>query len=251
MNSIDLLVSKSNVHPQWQALLIDALSYVDTSYLQELIDKPNWLPGIDNLFAAFRRDINSIHYILVGESPYPRPGSANGIAFYDAAVGDLWSGTGLSKAVNRATSMRNILKTALLAEGLLTADNNGKISQQDIARIDKTVLIQSMDELFVNLHHRGFLLLNATPVLQPDRKPAKEAIYWHTFLQQILTLLAEKLDQPATLILWGKIAENIEALPASQRYRKLKCEHPYNISFIHNPTMQTLFAELKILSRKT
>jgi len=50
-----------------------------------------------------------------------------------------------------------------------------------------------------------------------------------------------------TLLLWGKIAKLVEAMPASSNYRKIVCEHPYNISFIDNPEMLKLFAKLSIL----
>lgn len=249
MDNINYLIERSAVDPQWRPILVKALSSLEAPYLRSLIESQDWLPGIHNLLAAFRRDVNGVRYILIGESPYPRIQSANGIAFYDAAVTELWSDNGLSKAVNRATSMRNILKTALLAEGVVKADQQGRITQQSIANIDKRFLIQRMDGLFANLHRRGFLMLNATPVLHSQRKPAKEAVYWRDFLAQILSLLADSLPQPATLILWGKIAETIEAFPVSQRYQQLKCEHPYNVSFIHNPLMQSLFAELKLLQR--
>lgn len=249
MNSIERLISRSNIHIEWQPLLEEALSELDPDYLEALTTDSNWLPGVENLFAAFRRDLKGVKYILIGESPYPRKESANGIAFYDAAVHELWSENGLSKPVNRATSMRNILKTALLAERLITADQQGKISQQAIAGIDKNPLIETMRELFSNLHKRGFLMLNATPVLHPHRKPDKEAVYWLPFLEKLLCLLARSLDTPATIILWGKIAQCIEALPAAQKFHKLKSEHPYNISFIHNQPMQTLFAELQVLKK--
>ena len=80
--------------------MIDALEVVDTDYLSQLIHSRAWLPGIDNLFSAFRRDRLGVRYVLIGESPYPRRESANGIAFYDAAVNELWSETGLSKSVS-------------------------------------------------------------------------------------------------------------------------------------------------------
>lgn len=249
MSSIELLIDRSNIHREWCSLLKEALSDLDPDYLEALTADSNWLPGIDNLFAAFRRDVKGVKYILIGESPYPRKASANGIAFHDAAVGELWSATGLSKAVNRATSMRNILKTALLAEGLITDDHDGKISQQSIADVDKRPLIKTMQELFNNLHKRGFLMLNATPVLHPQRKPAKEAVYWLPFVNKLLHSLAGALDRTATIILWGKIAQSIEILPGSQNFRKLKSEHPYNISFIHNPSMQTLFADMHLLQK--
>jgi uracil-DNA glycosylase len=249
MDSVQTLIKRSCVHPEWQLLLTEALSTLDGDYTQRLIKDSSWLPGIDNLLAAFRRNRKDVRYLLIGESPYPRQMSANGIAFYDAAVGDLWSENGLSKAVNRATSMRNILKTALRAEGRVLLDDNGKITQENIAQVDKRELVQTMAELFDNLHRRGFLMLNATPVLHPERKPAKEALFWKDFLQKLLALLADSLNQTVTLVLWGKIAENIEALPAASQYQKLVCEHPYNISFIDNPTMLDFFGDLKILRR--
>lgn len=249
MDSIQTLISKSKVHPEWQPLLGEALLNVDPDYRQQLIDDSNWLPGVDNLLSAFQRDLKNTRYLLIGESPYPRKESANGIAFYDAAVGNLWSENGLSKPVNRATSMRNMIKTALLAEGHLQRDEDGKISQASIADVDKTNLIQTMPELFDNLHQRGFLMLNATPVLHSQRKPAKEALFWKGFLQSLLALLVESVDHQITLVLWGKIAESIEALPSAIPYRKLVSEHPYNISFIDNPQMQLFFTELKILAR--
>ncbi|MCP4488411.1 MAG: uracil-DNA glycosylase [Gammaproteobacteria bacterium] len=248
MNNIQALIAKSTVHAEWQPLLSTALTKLDESYLAALLEEPNWLPGVNHLFKAFQRNLKSVRYLLIGESPYPRQQSANGIAFYDAAVGDLWSDTGLSKAVNRATSMRNILKTALRAEGYVTLNMDGKITQQAISRVDKTGLIKTMAELFGNLHRCGFLMLNATPVLHPDRKPAQEALFWRGFLQSILAQLVDSLERQPTLVLWGKIAKSIEALPAADRYQKLVSEHPYNISFIDNSLMQDLFAELQILA---
>lgn len=243
------LIEASSVHADWQAVLEEALSTVDASYTKQLIESSNWLPGIEHLLSAFRRDLAGVRYVLIGESPYPRRESANGIAFFDAAVDGLWSDQGLSKAVNRATSMRNILKTALLAEGLVELDGEGKVTQQSIALIDKTRLVQTMRELFDNLSERGFLMLNATPVLHPQRKPAKEALFWKGFLQRFLQALSLQTNKPISLVLWGKIAEAIESLPASAKYQKLVSEHPYNISFITNPTMQQLFREISILRK--
>ena len=251
MNNRDFVLSRSAVHEQWQDILDDALEAVDADYLSQLIDSNAWLPGINNLFSAFRRDRLGVRYVLIGESPYPRKPSANGIAFYDAAVDELWSKTGLSKTVNRATSLRNIIKTALLAEGYIVPDRQGKISQASIAEVDKTGMVQTMGALFQALQDNGFLMLNATPVLHPERKPSQEAKYWHGFLLRLLESLAASLDQPATLVLWGKIAESIEPLAVAGRYHKLACEHPYNLSFIQNPAMLSLFRELKLLTLKS
>ena len=250
MTKREILLSRSSVHDEWRDILNDALETVDADYLSQLIQSNAWLPGIDNLFSAFRRDRLGVRYVLIGESPYPRAQSANGIAFYDAAVDALWSETGLGKSVNRATSLRNIMKTALLAEGYIKPDPEGKISQASIAEVDKSGLIQSLSEFFQALENNGFLMLNATPVLHPERKPAHEAKYWHGFLVHLLEHLAPSSEQPITLVLWGKIAESIEPLEVTDRYHKLVCEHPYNLSFIQNPAMQSLFGELRLLSRQ-
>ena len=247
MSDIDAMLERSRVHAEWRPLLCEALAAVDPGYLRDLLQDRSWLPGADNLLAAFRRDRAGLRYILVGESPYPRRESANGIAFYDAAVGDLWSESGLSKAVNRATSLRNIVKAALAAESLVETDADGRITQQAISRIDKRGLVQSLEGLFHNLEDRGFLLLNATPVLHPARKPALEARFWRAFLDCLLRGIKREARQPVTLILWGRIAGLIESLPASAGYDKLVCEHPYNISFIDNPAMLRLLANLRIL----
>lgn len=247
MNDIEELLERSRIHPEWRAILIDALAAVEPAYLHDLLADPDWLPGADRLLAAFRRDRRGLRYLLIGESPYPRAASANGIAFQDAAVGSLWSEQGLSKAVNRATSLRNIVKTAILAEGLAVPGGDGKFGPAQIAAIDKTGLVTTLDELFANLHAAGFLLLNATPVLHPARKPAREARYWHGFLDR---LLANTADLHPTLLLWGKIANLVESLPASRGFERIVCEHPYNLSFIDNPEMRALFARLELLRRR-
>lgn len=250
MTDASTLIDRSGVHDEWREILQNALSELQPDYVESLLHDGNWLPGSDRLLAAFRRDRAAVRYLLIGESPYPRAESANGIAFYDAAVGELWSDRGLSKAVNRATSLRNIIKTALLAEGHLQRDADGKITQDAIARLDKRPLIQTLPELFDNLEHAGFLMLNATPVLHPQRKPAAEARYWTNFLEQLLALIAQHCPHRITLLLWGKIAGLVEAMPASTGFDKIVCEHPYNISFIDNPEMLLLFTDLRVLQKQ-
>jgi uracil-DNA glycosylase len=214
MNSIETLIQRAGVHEEWRGILAPALATLEPAYLESLVQDNSWLPGVDRLLAAFKRNRNDVRYLLIGESPYPRVESANGIAFFDAAVGSLWSEQGLSKAVNRATSLRNIVKTALLAEGYLQRDNAGKITQDAIAQLDKCDKIQTLTELFENLETAGFLMLNATPVLHPGRKPAQEARYWQQFLERLLALIDQNRSQRISLLLWGKIAELVEKMPA-------------------------------------
>jgi len=250
MTPIQQLLKASSIHPEWEQPLGNALQSVESRYLQNLLSHPQWLPGSHQLFSAFRRDLSGCRYILFGESPYPRRESANGIAFYDAAVNQIWSDAGLSKAVNRATSLRNIMKTMLLAEGLLQPDKDGKITQAAIAQLDKQGLIQTIEELFSTLQQRGLLLFNATPVLHPARKPQQEARFWSDFVESLLQQIASHAETLPTLLLWGKIAQQITQLESAKAYPGLISEHPYNLSFIQNPAMQALFADLKILKKQ-
>ncbi len=246
--TIERLLDINAVHGQWRAPLARSLERMEPDYLQDLLNRPDWLPGPERMLAAFRRDRAGCRYLLFGESPYPRAASANGIAFQDAAVDTLWSEGGLSKAVNRATSLRNLLKTALIAEGLIEPSPDGSVPQSRIAALDKSGLIDSLDEFFLRLETRGVLAFNALPVLRDGLSKTREARRWEGFLDR---LLEELQGDGITLILWGKIAERILALPGARGHAVLQAEHPYNIGFIHNPDMQALFARWRLLRRET
>lgn len=227
-------------HPQWHDILKVALAAMNPAYLDELQKNPGWLPGRDKLFAAFSLPIENMRYILLGESPYPRASSANGYAFWDNAVQDIWSAKGLSKEVNRATSLRNLVKTMLVAQGDLTDD----LSQEAIAALDKTHYLQTAEQLFLSFIDHGFLLLNATLVYSPQevRYHAKQ---WRPFVSSILMQL-RTVKPSLTLLLFGRIAAEV---PEACYFSCLTCEHPYNLSFIRNPDVLTFFKPLNLLSR--
>lgn len=231
----------ASVDSSWHEILQTSLVKMNQEYLQGLLDNPDWLPGIANIFNAFSLPLSKTRYILFGESPYPRQASANGYAFWDAAVTEIWSETGLSKVVNRATSLRNIIKMLLIAEQVLSPKNT---SQQAIANLDKAIYIKKLSELFKNLQEQGFLLLNATPVLHPLKKVQEDSKYWLIFMDSLLDQLR---GYPIDLILFGKIAQIIGALSAANNFSQLKAEHPYNLSFINNPEVIAFFKPLHLL----
>lgn len=243
-NYADLFPSAlRNIHPGWQASIFRALERVPSSYLDALVTKQEpWLPGAEHIFNAFSLAPAATRYILFGESPYPRVESANGYAFWDANVSELFSPKGLSTQVNRATSLRNMLKAMLLAKGLLAVDN---LSQEAIAKLDKSSLAQTGEELFHNFLQRGIMLLNASLVLDNKNKNV-DAKAWLPFMQQILQDCAS-LPQKPTLLLFGKIAEKILTLPEADCFEHIVAEHPYNISFITNPKIQRFLSELDLL----
>lgn len=226
----------------WHSCLKEALTQVDPHYLASLTEKSDWLPGPKNIFNAFSLPVDQVKYVLLGESPYPRKESANGYAFWDNNVNELWSDQGLSKRVNRATSLRNIIKMLLVAENLL---NPSKTSQEEIAKLDKKNLVRTNQDFFQNLLNHGFLLLNATPVLQPNNVK-KDAQAWQPFISYVLNFLLEK-NPNIQLILFGQIANQINKIPHVKHTKKLLAEHPYNISFILNEEVQNFFKPLHLL----
>lgn len=229
-------------HPSWHEAITAGLAAMEPSYLTELVQNPHWLPGPQALFNAFSRPFHASRYILWGESPYPRAASANGYAFWDNAVTDIWNDKGLSKQINRATSLRNLIKMLLVARG-------DPFEQAQIAVLPKEGLISQLSELFNNLLDEGFLLLNASLVL--GQYPVKqEANYWQPFMRTILQALARS-KQSIQLVLLGKVAHSIGKLALPFGFPQLVAEHPYNLSFIHNPEVLNFFRPFDLLARRS
>jgi uracil-DNA glycosylase len=233
-----------DTHPEWHDILNEALLAMDQDYVSHLIlerkkeKQSNYFPASNALFAAFKSALTSRQYILFGESPYPRAESANGYAFWDAAVGSLWSDTGFSRAVNRATSLRNLMKMLLYARGDLSTD----FSQPAIAALDSTRYHQTLEDFFSKLLNQGFMLLNASLVYQKQYIPY-HARCWAPFMAVVLKRLArEKPD--IKLILFGKIANKI---PGHEHFDSLQAEHPYNLSFITNSDVIQFFKPMDLL----
>ena len=165
-------------HPSWRPILeagLQAVAGAQPDYLPALA-ADHYLPTEGRLFAAFALPREAVRYVLVGEGPYPRAESATGVCFMDGAVGDLWSETGLSKPVNRATSLRNFMKMLLVAGGHLQPDATGGAAMAPVAQAARQgEMIATLAELQANLLDQGFLLLNAALVFRPTCRPRRSA----------------------------------------------------------------------------
>ncbi|UVW27612.1 uracil-DNA glycosylase [Massilia sp. H6] len=237
------------VDVSWRPVLeagLQAVAAAAPDYLPQLAAS-DYLPTQGRLFAAFAQPLDMVRYVLVGEGPYPRAASATGVCFMDGAVGQIWSDGGLSKPVNRATSLRNFMKMLLVADGQLQADDCGGAALAPVAARARTNgTIQTLPQLQDNLARQGFLLLNAALVFRSQVAPLADARAWQPFLQTVLAALASR-PQPPTLVLWGKIAELLKKLPETARLPQIVAEHPYNLSFIGNQQMHALFGPMQSL----
>ena len=233
----------------WRPILeagLQAVARANPGYLPALA-QDDYVPTEHRMFAAFAQPLDKVRYVLVGEGPYPRAASATGVSFMDGAVGDLWSDGGLSKPVNRATSLRNFMKMLLVASGQLQADATSGEALAPVARAARDDgSIQTLAQLQDNLVHEGFLLLNAALVFRKHVKPVIDARAWLPFLQTVLAALAAQPQVP-TLVLWGKIAEQLQKLPETAAFPQEVAEHPYNLTFIGHPGMQALFGPMALL----
>ncbi len=244
-----IIVALDRADASWRPILeagLQAVAAADPGYLPALaVD--DYLPTGGRIFAAFAQPLDRVKHVLVGEGPYPRAESATGVCFMDGAVGELWSETGLSKPVNRATSLRNFMKMLLVANGQLDAGDTGGSAMVPVAQAARTNgSIQTLAQLQDNLIEQGFLLLNAALVFRKHVAPAIDARAWQPFLQTVLAALASQ-PQPPTLVLWGKIAEQLKKLPEAARLPQIHAEHPYNLSFIQHQGMQALFGPMELL----
>ncbi|MET0982004.1 MAG: uracil-DNA glycosylase [Telluria sp.] len=238
--------------PSWRPHLLrglEAVAQASPGYLPALaVD--DYLPTGGRLFAAFAQPLEKVRYVLVGEGPYPRAESATGVCFMDGAVGELWSEGGLSKPVNRATSLRNFMKMLLVASGQLQPGATGGAALAPVAASARdNGAIRTLAQLQDNLLEEGFLLLNAALVFRKHVAPAIDARAWMPFLQTVLAVLSERAEPP-TLVLWGKIAEQLSKLPETARFPQAVAEHPYNLSFIENGGMLALFGPMRLLQAR-
>jgi uracil-DNA glycosylase len=242
MNTLNTAI----IHPSWHPCFAQLAHLLPKDYLAYLENHSDWLPGAQNIFNAFSLDLNKIRFILFGESPYPRQTSANGYAFWDAQVKEIWSANGLSKPVNRATSLRNFIKMLLVAEGLLDSSHT---SQQAITHINKKNLVHTLEQLFNKITQQGILLLNASLVFR-ENKVREDAKNWLPFMEHILKFVYQR-QKKVKLLLFGKISEKITHLSIAKQFDALITEHPYNISFINNHQVISLFKPMHLLIKST
>ncbi len=231
------IINYEIVDKSWHETLEKAISKLNPDYMEFLERDEDYIPKKEKIFSAFTLPKSKTKYILFGESPYPREVSATGYAFIDGAVKSIFCETGLSKEVNKASSLRNFIKMLLLSKNYLSRD----LSQIAISKIDKSDLITDIFELRDNFLNEGVLLLNANLILSSHKNRDKKE--WQPFIKELL------LNTPEVeLILFGAFAKEIKSLQISNPY--FEFEHPYNLSFIKNPNVLEFFKRFDLIEKR-
>lgn len=226
----------------WGSILSEAYASLEVDYQRFLEEDESYFPSKENYFNAFNTlPKEKVKYILFGQDPYPRKESAGGYAFIDTKVQNLFSASGLSKEVNRATSLRNFMKMALVASNRLSAEDT---SQEAITKLDKTEMIDSVEALRLNFEKNGVLLLNTALIFTDKKSTKKHVKAWKPFVQTLLNGLA---DDAPKLILFGTHAKDLKKQFSLDKFETIELEHPYNHTFISNPKALELFAPMHLL----
>jgi len=228
----------------WDTILTKAYASLEAEYQRFLEEDKSYFPTKENCFNAFKTlHKENVKYILFGQDPYPRKESAGGYAFIDMKVETLFSASGLSKEVNRATSLRNFIKMALVASERLNAEDT---AQDSIRKLDKTQMIDSIDELRLNFEKNGVLLLNTALIFTDKKSTKKHVKAWKPFVQTLLGALEENAPK---LILFGTHAKDLKKQFSLDAFDTIELEHPYNHTFISNSKALKLFGPMKLLEK--
>ena len=97
-----------------------------------------------------------------------------------------------------------------------------------------------------NFEKNGILLLNTALIFTSKEDSKKHVKMWKPFVNSLLNQLK---DENIKLILFGNMAKDIEKIDISGEFDKFYCEHPYNVSFITNKNVQSLFGQMKLLEK--
>ena len=225
----------------WQKIIDVSLNSLDKEYLEFLKKDKGFFPDKNNFLNAFKTlELKNTKYILFGQDPYPRIDSAVGYSFIDGRVKNIFSHTGLSKEVNKATSLRNFIKMLLRVEGELSND----FSQHQIAKIDKTKYINSIGKLRINFERNGILLLNTALIFTTKDDSKKHIKKFNPF---IITLLKELQNRDIKLILLGNWAKNLTKIDEINKFDLIKLPHPYNTNFIIDENVYQFFKDINLL----
>ncbi len=234
---------KLKVDDSWQEIVEYAYEGLDKRYRDFLEKDENFFPNYENFLNVFKTlKLQETRYILFGQDPYPRKSSATGYAFIDGDVKSIFSSRGLSKEVNRATSLRNFIKMLLVSEGFL---DDSCATQSQIAKLEKSNFINSIDELRKNFEKNGVLLLNSALIFTSKKDSKFHIKMFKPFMKRLL----ERLDsKKVELILFGNSAIEIEKrVCGKNRFKSFKTLHPYNVGFICSLEVQKFFLPMKLL----
>ncbi|MGQ1890786.1 uracil-DNA glycosylase [Thermophagus sp. OGC60D27] len=190
----------SNIDPQieesWKLALKDEFNspyFINLkNFLVEEKKQHTIYPPGPLIFNAFNHTpLNKIKVVLIGQDPYHGPGQAQGLSF---SVPD---------GIRQPPSLQNIFK--------------------EIANDIGTPPPVSGD--LTRWAQQGVLLLNATLTVRAHSPGSHQGKGWEQFTDAVIRTISENCEN-IVFLLWGRYAQNKQALINPSKHLVLKAAHP-------------------------
>ncbi|MFX3625042.1 MAG: uracil-DNA glycosylase [Ectobacillus sp.] len=184
------------LHNDWQALLQEEFEKPYYRELREFLKQEYKThavyPKPDDIF-------NALHYtsyadtkvVILGQDPYHGPNQAQGLSF------------SVNPGIKQPPSLKNIFKELHDDIGC-PVPNHGSL---------------------VKWAEQGVLLLNTVLTVRQGEPNSHKGKGWEKFTDRVIELLNERTE-PAVFVLWGKHAQEKEALLTNKRHFVIKAPHP-------------------------
>lgn len=167
---------------------LQIVTFIKTEKAAEKIIYP---PG-GLMFNAFdKTPFDKVKVVLLGQDPYHNPGQAHGLSF------------SVPQGVQKPPSLQNIFKELKSDLGLeIPADGN----------LEKWAA-------------QGMLLLNASLTVRKNEPGSHSKIGWLQFTDAVIKKISEE-KKGVVFLLWGKFAQDKQALIDETKHHVLKAAHP-------------------------
>jgi uracil-DNA glycosylase len=149
-----------------------------------------------NIFHAFEATpLNEVKVVILGQDPYHGPNQAHGLSF------------SVQKGVSTPPSLVNIFKELH----------------------DDVGVPMPKHGFLEHWARQGVLLLNASLTVRAHEPMSHAKIGWHHFTDAVIKKVSDERPH-VVFILWGKFAQNKEALIDTKKHLVIKSAHPSPLS---------------------
>jgi uracil-DNA glycosylase len=190
----------SHKNPQIDPSWLTALqTEFEAPYFQQLkqflIDEKKqytvYPPG-QQIFSAFNHTpFDKVNVVILGQDPYHGPGQANGLCF------------SVSPGIKQPPSLKNIFKEIYTDVGI-PVPASGDLTPWA---------------------NQGVFLLNATLTVRAGQAGSHQNKGWEQFTNAVVKKIADE-KQGVVFLLWGRFAQQKEALIDASKHYVLKAAHP-------------------------
>jgi uracil-DNA glycosylase len=190
------------IHPSWKAVLKDEFT---KPYFQQIVTflraekasgKVIYPPG-PLIFNAFNETpFEKVSVVILGQDPYHGPGQAHGLSF------------SVPKGIKPPPSLVNIFKEIKSDIGIDMTAGYGDLS---------------------HWAEQGVLLLNAALTVRAGEAYSHAKYGWADFTDAVISKISSQKTN-VVFLLWGKFAQEKQALIDETRHHVLKAAHPSPLS---------------------